>query len=983
MPATLEVFANTGHQYFSIPLIEAVPRSLSQKFNNSQLELLARNNRGPFERLCQEIPWIRYQFDIVDGKPAIKLAIETNLGINTRGFLFDIEEVDEKPEVDFDVPQFAGRDEIDLESSCDRQFPITSIPTRDGAEFPVDLMIYFAPPGGQNPIDVDLIVDLGNTRTAAILLESPGPANIPLDQRIYPLRILPRGTPFESSSNKPISSAELPSTLDDCAIIDSWLLLHQTIFAQMEPPSEYAQSHAHYEEFKSTATGKTKYRKFSYLPQAFVETSPALIGGGKSAVGASRILANTALETDAPFFLSSPKRYVFDDQPQGEKGNTFWFAIPNPNSLDFLQGKKLIPLTGLLRYFMEPGGHDWSIDQASEAKDFSRVPYFKANPTYPRRAAVCWFALSLIEAAYRQINAPGYRKSTGRTSLPRRLRWIRVTFPAGWTSEEKTLYFKEWKRAIKLFTLTHEESYNPLNNLASSSPALAGNLIDEAVCSQLPIIYAQVQTLNNDGKTWIDLYGNGTSVVVMNLDIGGGTTDMSIIEYRNKAGANHNVSLNSKLLFRFGNSIAGDMVVKAIIEKVLLPAWIKASDRGQYAKNLRACLAIENLFTNPSYNVVRKVDPFMPRKLARIARLVLAPLATRLLQKMTETDDETATVWEPLDIAACADAGLAQKQTLDDLNDLCIRTIRYYCNLRAEDVVPPPFSDQAKVVCKPEQVNQCIKDVFSEMFNNLGLLAARFKCHLVIVSGKPSELPLVRKLLDEALPVMPQRIMTVKNFPAGQWYPFATPDGKIQDAKTCTVVGAALFQELINGQLPNFGITSANANSFFKQYYWGIIPLSGKAGDFFQKTHLLFSPADYRNATPASEDRIEVVKTFPGMPLDCRIGRQIARVKDVPPDPVYQLAWERNSDEPTSTSHVTVTATIKWVSVKGEGEHLELVKIEPAKDSTFNAQTVRLKLNTMLSNDFWMDSPEFNSREFFAHLNNRQPNGGKTIGLTT
>ena len=205
MPATLEVFANTGHQYFSIPLIEAVPRSLSQKFNNSQLELLARNNRGPFERLCQEIPWIRYQFDIVDGKPAIKLAIETNLGINTRGFLFDIEEVDEKPEVDFDVPQFAGRDEIDLESSCGRQFPITSIPTRDGAEFPVDLIIYFAPPGGQNPIDVDLIVDLGNTRTAAILLESPGPANIPLDQRIYPLRILPRGTPFESSSNKPIN----------------------------------------------------------------------------------------------------------------------------------------------------------------------------------------------------------------------------------------------------------------------------------------------------------------------------------------------------------------------------------------------------------------------------------------------------------------------------------------------------------------------------------------------------------------------------------------------------------------------------------------------------------------------------------------------------------------------------------------------------------------------------------------------------------
>src|SRR4029077_8505962 len=150
---------------------------------------------------------------------------------------------------------------------------------------------------------------------------------------------------------------------------------------------------------------------------------------------------------------------------------------------------------------------------------------------------------------------------------------------------------------------------------------------DEAVCSQLPIIYAQVQTLMNDGQTWIDLYGNGTSLVVMNLDIGGGTSDMSIIEYQNKSGASRNAALSCKVLFRFGSNIAGDMIVKSIIEKVLLPAWIKASDKGLYAKNPQAAIALETLFTNPTFAVVRQVDPFMQRKLARITRLVLAPLA--------------------------------------------------------------------------------------------------------------------------------------------------------------------------------------------------------------------------------------------------------------------------------------------------------------------------------------------------------------------
>src|ERR1051326_9176339 len=229
MPVNLEVFANTGHQYFSFPLSEVASGGAKKK-SGSELEALAVKNRGSFERLAAEMPWIRYQFDLAEDRPegnraVLKPAIETNLGLNTR--------------------------------------------------------------------------------TSAILLESPGKSNIPLDQRIYPLRLFPRGTQYELLANNPVSSSDLPSMLDDCAIIQSWLLLRQTLFSNSEPPSECPQTHTHYEEFKSAATGKTRYRKFSHLPQAFVEMSPALIGGGKSREGAARVLGYTDLETDAPFFLSS------------------------------------------------------------------------------------------------------------------------------------------------------------------------------------------------------------------------------------------------------------------------------------------------------------------------------------------------------------------------------------------------------------------------------------------------------------------------------------------------------------------------------------------------------------------------------------------------------------------------------------------------------------------------------------------------------
>jgi hypothetical protein len=383
---------------------------------------------------------------------------------------------------------------------------------------------------------------------------------------------------------------------------------------------------------------------------------------------------------------------------------------------------------------------------------------------------------------------------------------------------------------------------------------------------------------------------------------------------------------------------------------------------------------LEALFSRPTFAEVRKVDPLMQRKLARVTRLVLAPLAARLLQKLTEVGDETGAVFEPLNIKACREAGVVQDYTLNDLNELCVRTIRHYCYLDPDEPIQPPFSNEAKLVCKPEQINDCVKGVFSSMFNNLGFLAARFKCHLVIVSGKPSELPLVRKLLNESLPILPQRIMTVRDFPAGRWYPFATPQGKIQDAKTCTVVGATLFQELVNGQLPAFAIRPSESNDFSKQYYWGLIPSGGKIDEFYNPRHLWFGPSKYSsaNVSPEDQDRLESVETFKNVPLGCRVGRQVGRLRDVSPDPVYELRWERSEDERGTTDQVLANVTVKWVSIRGKGEHLELVNVEPVEGGfPFNPRDIKLKLNTMLSRDFWMDSPEFDTKDLFAHLNHK------------
>ncbi len=159
MAVILEVFANTGHQYFALPLSKILPPEVAQKFGPSHWEKLARNNRGPFQPHCKEIPWVRYRFDVDESKPPadkalLKLSIETNLGVNTRGTQFSENILAQRPEEDIEISPYAARSDNELYEACNGRIELPGIPTEDG-EIPVVMVIHFVRPGGVNPVDVD------------------------------------------------------------------------------------------------------------------------------------------------------------------------------------------------------------------------------------------------------------------------------------------------------------------------------------------------------------------------------------------------------------------------------------------------------------------------------------------------------------------------------------------------------------------------------------------------------------------------------------------------------------------------------------------------------------------------------------------------------------------------------------------------------------------------------------------------------------
>lgn len=177
--------------------------------------------------------------------------------------------------------------------------------------------IHWLPKGGDHPIPVDLVVDFGNTRTAALLFEDD--ETRPLNEICRPLRFLPRGRQIASSQVYSIDH-------DPLVMVESWIVLRQGIFSNLEPPHSGFKPSSVLSVEQRQQSGWLKSQNVNvvvaeqrYLPQMFVEISPCIMGGGMGVDSARQILKDADMEVGSNFFLSSPKRYIWDGDQQGNQ----------------------------------------------------------------------------------------------------------------------------------------------------------------------------------------------------------------------------------------------------------------------------------------------------------------------------------------------------------------------------------------------------------------------------------------------------------------------------------------------------------------------------------------------------------------------------------------------------------------------------------------------------------------------------------------
>lgn len=579
------------------------------------------------------------------------------------------------------------------------------------------------------PISVSLVLDLGNSRSTALLVEGrdAGVFGVPLEMRSLENPLAASNEAFDSRITF------LPSPWD------------KTVFP--------------------VAVG-----------DAFQWPSIARMG---------REALDRALETPHRYqcTLSGPKRYLWEDRQTDER----WHFAQKIGQIAPGQGGEHRPIFGkILKWVPEESGGTYLREDG---------PQTPADPRYAPRAMMMFALVEILCQAYAQINSASYRMFQGKEGNPRVLRHLVLTYPSAMREEERRVYDALVRNAVILtcHVLNIRPDLRPNFNAQTNQfePFL---FVDEALAAQMVFVFQEVQgTFSGSMEDLVSVYGDASKTLrVASIDIGGGTSDVMIAEYEDKLPGT-GTSLSIKKLFQDGVSIAGDEVCRAIVEDVVFPQIVAQLATPESKGKLLHLFGEGDAGHGSAWRTLRaRLVPFLWLPLARCYWAVAEGfrLPDHTPEKMYLLDY----VFEIFGLPEIS-------PTLRDEADAFLTS----------QVPDFPGIENLFLKFDPTQVERAIERVLREPLRRYADLLAQFDVDLLVLAGRTSAIPCIKKIFTNEMPVPPPRVKSMAKYRVGEWYPSKWKEqGTIKDPKSTVTAGAAVLHLASKNKLPGFLIDATS-----------------------------------------------------------------------------------------------------------------------------------------------------------------------------
>ena len=214
----------------------------------------------------------------------------------------------------------------------------------------------------------------------------------------------------------------------------------------------------------------------------------------------------------------------------------------------------------------------------------------------------------------------------------------------------------------------------------------------------------------------------------------------------------------------------------------------------------------------------------------RLVRQIAAPVALGILTLCEEgqaVSGKTCRIRDfflpaqddaPQDMPMPFRAPHPQKETLAAINELARRM---YPSIEDFSIMDVPLD------IVPEAVDKTILDTLGDALSSLCELVRLYDSDALILTGRPSAWNAVIDGILAKVPVPPDRIIPMRHYHVGAWYPFTDAVGRITDPKTTVVVGAILCA-LAEGHLEGFSFDTRALRLSSTARYIGEMDINGQ-----------------------------------------------------------------------------------------------------------------------------------------------------------
>ena len=369
---------------------------------------------------------------------------------------------------------------------------------------------------GQEKVPVEMVIDVGNSKTAAILFEN-----------------------HDMNDSEPLAL--------------------QNFTDPVKPDGSLNRSQQPFDmrvAFQRADFGM----ELSRFSKQFIW--PSMVRLGDEAVKLTYQTSNQGQNDDCISTYSSPKRYLWDDKAMKEE----WQCVIGTN------GENKRPyIDGISDWFRADGEiGDGQIDLFNLGRGCH----------YSRKTLMTLAFMEIIAQTIMQINSFDYRKNKGGVDAARYIDTVVLTCPIGISkAERKSLHKcledafyvleKFYKSQDSKFT-THQIRIVPDLNPFVDEPQW---MFDEATCTQFVYLYAEIaKRYQNHCSEFFKRYGkrrgNCDSMIIGSLDIGAGMSNISICQY--DCNEDNPSGLHPVPLFWDSFDKAGDDMMRVLIANVLL-----------------------------------------------------------------------------------------------------------------------------------------------------------------------------------------------------------------------------------------------------------------------------------------------------------------------------------------------------------------------------------------------------------------------------